>query len=169
MAPAGSLQLAIEQVKFAREYTLDLIRDFGEDEWFRQPHEGVTHLAWQVGHLAMAEYGLTMIRLRGKQPEDEATISAAFFRRFQKGTQPAADPGGYPSPAEIRAVLDRVHRQALTELADYSPQELDVKLPEPHALFDTKLGSVFFCSAHELIHAGQIGLLRRLLGKAPLR
>jgi hypothetical protein len=31
------------------------------------------------------------------------------------------------------------------------------------------MGSVFVCSAHEMLHAGQIGLLRRLLGKPPLR
>ena len=34
---------------------------------------------------------------------------------------------------------------------------------------ETKLGALFFCSVHEMMHAGQIGLLRRLLGKSPLR
>jgi hypothetical protein len=117
----------------------------------------------------MAEYALTMIRVRGKEPADEEIIPADFFRRFQKGTTPGPDARQYPRPEEIRQVLDRVHRQALEELGRYTDDELDVKLPEPHAVFDTKLGSVFFCSAHELIHAGQIGLLRRLLGRGPLR
>jgi hypothetical protein len=57
----------------------------------------------------------------------------------------------------------------LEELAKYSDQDLNVKLPEPHSVFATKLGSVFFCSSHEMLHAGQIGLIRRLLGKSPLR
>jgi hypothetical protein len=117
----------------------------------------------------MAEYGLTMLRLRGKEPADEEIIPSGFFRRFQKGTTPQSDAAGYPSPPEIRDVLGRVHQRALQELAGYTDEQLDVKLPEPHAVFDTKLGSVFFCSAHELIHAGQLGLLRRLLGKKPLR
>ncbi len=169
MPQTDRLQLAIDQIKFARKYTLDLIKDVDDAEWFRQPSEGVTHLAWQVGHLAMAEYGLTMIRLRGKEPEDEQIIPADFVRKFQKGTKPDPDPSNYPPPTEIRQVLDRVHQQALQELPGYSDEALDVKLPEPHAVFDTKLGSVFFCSAHELIHAGQIGLLRRLMGKQPLR
>jgi uncharacterized damage-inducible protein DinB len=117
----------------------------------------------------MAQYGLTMLRLRGKEPEDEEVIPANFVRRFQKGTTPSSDPASYPAPAEIRDVLARVHRRSLEELATYTEEDLDVKLPMPHAVFDTKLGSVYFCAAHEMLHAGQIGLLRRLMGMAPLR
>jgi signal peptidase I len=40
---------------------------------------------------------------------------------------------------------------------------------EPYAAFATKLGALLFCPAHEMLHAGQIGLLRRLLDKPPLR
>lgn len=169
MSETAQLQIARQQIEFARGYTLGLLDDIDDADWFRQPSEGVTHVAWQVGHLAMAEYALTMLRLRGKEPADENMIPGDFFRRFQKGTTPESDAASYPTPPEIRDVLGRVHQRALEELAGYTDAELDVKLPEPHAVFDTKLGSVFFCSAHELIHAGQIGLLRRLLGKKPLR
>jgi hypothetical protein len=117
----------------------------------------------------MAEYGLTMLRLRGKEPEDQKFIDNDFLRRFGKGTEPSPNPGDYPSAAEILAVYHGVHVEALRELALYQDANLEVKLPEPHAVFDTKMGSVYFCSAHEMLHAGQIGLLRRLLGKRPLR
>ena len=163
------LELAADQIQFARRYTLGMLEDIDLPDWFRQPPECPTHVAWQVGHLAMAQYALTMIRVRGKQPEDEQVIAADFFRRFQKGTQPDADPASYPSVPEIRETFARVHQHSLQELETYTDADLNVKLPEPHAVFDTKLGSVFFCSAHELIHAGQIGLLRRMLGKDPLR
>ena len=73
------------------------------------------------------------------------------------------------SPQEIRDCLAAVHQQALIELPKYTDEELEVQLPEPHAAFDTKLGSLFFCHAHEMIHCGQIGMLRRMLGKDPLR
>jgi uncharacterized damage-inducible protein DinB len=169
MPTSHRVELARQQMQFARNYTLGLLKDIDDAQWFLQPGGVVTHVAWQVGHLAMAQYGLTMIRVRGKEPEDEALIPADFVRKFQKGTQPEANPASYPSPAEIRNVLQRVHERACEELTRYTDEQLDVKLPEPHAVFDTKLGSVFFCSAHELIHAGQIALLRRLLGKQPLR
>lgn len=163
------LQIAISQIKFARDYTNQLLQDVADDDWFRMPTEGVTHLAWQVGHLAMAQYALTMLRLRGKEPADAELITNDFLRAFKKGSAPVGNATKYPPIDEIRSVFDRVHERALTELADYDEDQLNEELPEPHALFNTKLGSVFFCSAHEMMHAGQIGLLRRLLGKEPLR
>jgi hypothetical protein len=163
------LEIAIKNIEFARRYTTQLFGDVGPDEWFQQPSGSPTHLAWQMGHLAMAQYGLTMLRIRGKEPSDREFIDNDFLRRFAKGTQPSSDPGAYPPLDEIRQVFQQVHVRALAELANYTDAELDVKLPEPHAVFDTKLGSIFFCSFHETMHAGQIGLQRRLLGKTPLR
>lgn len=163
------LTLAIRQIESARHYTLTLLDGVGNDEWFRQPQEGVTHLAWQMGHLAMAQYMLTMVRMRGKRPEDEELISKAFLRAFLKGTRPEADPARYPPVGEIRRVFDAVHVQALSELPTYGEDELRTSVPEPYMVFDNKLGSLFFCAAHEMLHAGQIGLLRRLLGKEPIR
>ena len=49
-------------------------------EWFRQPTEGVTHIAWQVGHLALAEYWLTLERIRGRRPDDLHLAWAAGAR-----------------------------------------------------------------------------------------
>ena len=163
------IALATKQIEFARTYTLGLLEDVDDDEWFRMPANCPTHIGWQVGHLAMAQYALTMIRVRGKEPEDEQIISKKFFRCFQKGTVPESDASVYPTPADIRQTLTSVHDHALQELTQYSDADLEQKLPEPHAVFDTKLGSVFFCSAHELIHCGQIGLCRRLLEKSPIR
>ena len=39
----------------------------------------------------------------------------------------------------------------------------------PYAVHANKLGCLLFCSHHEMLHAGQLGLLRRLLGKEPIR
>ena len=163
------LDLAVSQIQFARNYSLQLLDDVPESDWFREVDGCPTHLAWQAGHLAMAQYALTMVRIRGKEPEDEELLSKNFFRAFQKGTSPTFSTEAYPSVREIRDTLSRVHEASLQELARQDDVSLDVKLPEPHAVFDTKLGSVFFCSAHEMLHAGQIGLIRRILGRDPIR
>jgi hypothetical protein len=164
------LQLAIEQIAFARRYTLDLVESMGPDDWFRRPPGCVTHLAWQVGHLAMAEYRLALERIRGTHPEDEALISADFLRTFGRDSVPVpvADLARYPTPAEIRTVFDRVHEQTLRELLNVADADLDSPPLKPHRLARTKLWSLLWCAQHEAVHAGQIGLLRRLLGYAPL-
>jgi hypothetical protein len=163
------LDLAVKYLEFARQYSEELLADVQSDEWFRQPPQVTTHLAWQVGHLAMAQYGLTMLRVRGKRPEDRELMSNDFFRRFQKGSQPSADAQDYPPIAEILETFRRVYRQAMIELGALQDADLRDPTPAPYAIEPTKLGSIFFCSAHEMLHSGQIGLIRRLLGKAPLR
>jgi hypothetical protein len=169
MADNTRFEIALKQIGFAREYTLGLIADIEDADWFRQPPGTTTHVAWQVGHLAVAEYGLGLFRIRGRGDGDAELLTSSFRKQFGKGSTPTGDAAKHPSPAEIRQVLDNVHQQVLRELAGRSEAELDVPVDEPHALFDTKLGALFFCSLHEMMHAGQIGLLRRLLGKAPLR
>ena len=169
MTEGARLGVAIDQIEFARAYTNELFQDVIDDEWFQIPEGCVSHLAWQMGHLAMAEYGLTMLRLRGKEPTDSAFITNDFMRAFKKGSTPKADPSLYPSVTDIRGTFDAVHAQALTELAKWSEKDLRDQLPAPYAVESTKLGSVFFCPCHEMLHAGQIGLIRRMLGKEPLR
>ena len=169
MSSDTRLQIARGQIEFARRYTKSLLEDIDDGDWFRQPGGCVTHVAWQVGHLAMAEYGLALFRLRDRRPEDAELMSANFRKQFIKGSTPEADPANNPTPAEIRETLDRVHAQVLTELSGYSDEQLNEPVPEPYAVYGTKLGALFFCAAHEMMHAGQIGLLRRLLGKTPIR
>ncbi len=169
MSDDSPLIIAQQQISFARDYTRQLLEDVAEDEWFAMPAGAVSHLAWQMGHLAMAEYGLTLLRIRGKEPTDAEFISNDFLRRFQKGSTPVADGSTYPSGAEIRLVFDRVHEQAMREMSSYTAEQLAEPLPAPTAVTATKLGSLFFCPLHEMLHAGQIGMLRRMLGKAPLR
>lgn len=168
MHTAERLDIAIKQIQFARGYLESLIADVTDDEWFRMPN-GVTHVGWQVAHLAMAEYGLCLFRIRGRRSEDTGLMSGDFRKKFSKGSVPNPDPAENPSPEEIRAVLARVHQQALTELANCSDAELDAPVDEPRAVFSTKIGALYFCSLHEMMHAGQIGLLRRLLGKNQIR
>ena len=162
------LRLAIEQIAFARGYTVRLLEQTKLEDWFRQPPGGVTHIAWQVGHLAIAEYRLTLMRTRGPRPDDNELVSPQFLGLFGATSVPDADTVKYPSQTAILAVLDRVHEQTLRELPGLTEHELDQPPLQPHPIARTKLWSLLWCAQHEMVHAGQIGLLRRQLGYAPL-
>lgn len=166
---ADRLDLALRQIRFAREYTQQLIDDVRGDEWWEMPAEAPTHLAWQIGHLAMAQYGLALFRQRGRAEVDLELMSSRFRKRFSRGTQPEPDRNRYPDIDEIRSVLERVHQQVLTEAPQFSDLSLDEPIDAPYAAYATKFGALLFCSHHEMLHAGQIGLIRRLLGKEPIR
>lgn len=169
MPEFSSLELATRQLQFAREYTQSLLVDIGPQEWFAMPPGAPTHLAWQVGHLAMAEYGLCLFRQRGRQEIDTELMSSKFRKLFSRGTTPDPDPAAYPSAEEVLATMQRVHQQVLVELPTFTAESLAVEIDMPYAATNTRLGAILFCSHHEMLHAGQIGLLRRLLGKAPVR
>ncbi len=169
MPPQPQLEVARKQIEFARQYTKSLIADVEDALWFTIPAGCVTHVAWQVGHLAIAQYGLCLFRIRGRQSADAELMSSAFRKKYFKGTTPDPDPAKNPEVGEIRQVFDRVYEQAQAEMAGYLEEDLQETIDEPYAAFNTKLGGLLFCSHHEMMHAGQIGLLRRLLGKAPIR
>ena len=166
----ADLDCAIGQIVFARNYTQRLLDQTDLAEWFRQPTEGITHIAWQVGHLAMAEYRLALERIRGRLPGDEQLISDEFLALFGRDSTPEipADSSRYPSAEQIRVVFDHVHEQTMRELPETDPATLSEPPTKPHLLAHTKLASLLWCAQHEMVHAGQIGLLRRLLGHKPL-
>jgi hypothetical protein len=85
------LQLAIQQIVFARNYTLALLDQTKTDDWFRMPPGGVTHVAWQVGHIAFSEYRLALWRIRGPQPQDDALFSPEFKHQFGADSVPKAN------------------------------------------------------------------------------
>jgi hypothetical protein len=161
--------MAIDRVHFARRYTSQFLQGLSAEEWFWCPREFATHIAWQVGHLAVAQYNLCLRRVRGRTVDDESLISDQFVESFKFGSQPDAAPANNPPLAEIRRVFDAVYERAISELATFSDGELDVPVEPPHPVFKTKLEAVEYCPFHEFVHAGQIALLRRMMGKSPIR
>jgi len=162
-------QLALKQIEFARSYTLTLLADIGPEEWFTMPAGCGTHVAWQVGHLAMAEYGLCLFRQRGRAEVDSSLMTSSFRKAFSRGSTPEPDPAKNPTPAEIRDIFEKVHAQVLLEVPRLTAETLAEPVDMPYAAYPTKLGALLFCSHHEMLHAGQLGMLRRLLGKQPVR
>ena len=163
------LEAAVDRIELARRRVKEFTDDLTLDQWFWHPAEFTTHVAWQIGHLAVSQYNLCLRRLRGRTKADEALIPDAFIEHFKLGSQPLAGAENYPPIAEIKRVFDAVHAQTLKELTALSDEDLDVPVEQPHPVFKTKLGAVDYASSHELVHNGQIGLLRRLMGKPALR
>ena len=165
-----SLEIAIRQIQFARTYSKSLLADIQDSDWFAMPAGMPTHLAWQVGHIAMAQYGLCLFRIRGRQEIDTELMSSSFRKLFSKGSTPDADASKYPPPAEIRGTFDRVYEQVMRELPEVNEASLTDAVDMPFVEgYPNKLGAILLSSHHEFLHAGQIGLIRRLLGKPPVR
>ena len=143
------LTLALDQFQLVRDYTNNLLKHVPESEWYRIPAGGVTHVAWQVGHITMAQYRLALERLRGRTREDEALISDDFLRRFGRESVPETNPANALPPADIRAVFDAVCRKALGDLSVFPEADLDSPVLKPHPLVKTKIWSLLYCAARD--------------------
>ena len=169
MAISERLEIAKRQIESAREYSLVMLDGLTEDEWYQIPQAAPSHIAWQVGHLAMAQYGLTLFRQRGRAEGDTKLMSGKFRKKFMKGTTPETVRENLPNRDDILAALHRVNDQMLVEIDGFDGPGLDEPAEMPHAGYATKYGALLFAAHHEMLHAGQIGLIRRLLGKHPIR
>jgi len=164
------LEQALIQLHLARTYTLGVLSDIPEKNWYWMPTPGVTHIAWQVGHLAGAQYHLALARIRGNQPEDQSLFPVTnFVELFGRTSTPLADQSKYPTPAELLATLEKITAQTKIELPKLTDEQLDepTVAGKPHPVVTTRLSSLLWCAHHEFLHTGQIGLLRRMLGANP--
>ncbi len=161
-------QSVIQQLEFARRYTLELIESVPGELWLSIPPGGHTHMTWQVGHLAVAEYGLLLFRLRGRGENDKELVPSVFRKQYSRGSQPSLDTNQMGRDAMLERFA-KIHAEGLSELRSVPLAKLNEPCEMPYAGPATILGSVMFAPMHEMIHAGQIGMLRRSLGLQPVR
>lgn len=160
---------ALVQIRFARQYTRSLLDATPQDRWFEIPSGLPSNLAWQVGHLCVAQYGLLLFRLRGRAEEDLELVPSRFRKAYGKGSTPGEDPAKQPDPETLLARFDRILELGLETAGGLPSNELLDPMDLPYAGYPNKLGTILFCPLHEHIHAGQIGTIRRALGLDPVR
>lgn len=160
---------AIEQVAWGRQYTQQLIDSIAHDLWYVRPAGMATHVAWQVGHLAVSQYGLMLFRQRGRMPGDLELLPSWLRKQFGRGTTPSLDAERMPPPDKLLEHMAKIHQQAMLEAGALTAAQLAEPTEMPYTAYPVKLGALLFCPLHEAIHAGQIGLLRRAHGLQPLR
>ena len=164
----------IYQIERTRVLTLQLVERIPHDTWFTMPMD-ISHIAWNVGHIATAENFLGMVFVRGIREDDSRLIPENYVELFGYNSVPQSDPDLYPTPQELLDTLDAVHQQLLHDVRAMPVSELD----EPclflegefdhHPLFQHKGGSLEWIAYHEHMHMGTIGLLRRELGAEPIQ
>ena len=162
-------ELVLEQIKWTRQYTLQLVDSVPYERWFERPAGSSSNVAWQVGHLAVSQYGLMLFRQRGRAPGDLELMPGWLRKQFGRGSDPQAITSEVASPEELLHRLETIHRQAMDEAQRLTAECLAEPTEMPFAGYPIKLGALMFCPIHEGLHAGQLGVLRRCLGMEPLR
>ncbi len=77
----------VAQMRWMRQYGLQLIESVPHELWYKIAPGTSTHLAWQVGHMAVAQYGLMLFRQRGRVESDMELMPGWLRKNFGRGSQ----------------------------------------------------------------------------------
>jgi hypothetical protein len=149
---------------------LRLVADLDGDDWGFQPAQGLAHPLWICGHLACAQTLLIHVRSMGRP----SLVDEAFSKHFPIGG-PIKSTRGYewPTVETVLSTMERVHVQTCRDVSELDERFLAEAAfgaeGKPHPHYRDKAGAIAHANRHEAFHAGQIAMIRRLLGKSFLR
>lgn len=138
------------------------LSDLTDEELLMRPVFGANHAAWQLGHLICSE--LAMISSADSSvklilPEDFASVHS-------KESSGSNQPKDFHPKNVYLSLLRELRGLTLLTLSKLSESDLDLDGPGDMRAYAPTVGSLFVMIAtHELMHSGQLAVLRRLLNK----
>ena len=117
---------------------------------------------WIVGHLVLTEQRFHTV-FGAKSPALPAGFDATYARDDVATRRP-----DYGDTSGLLALFDEQRNVTIERVCELAPEELMVPLLKPHPRFSTLGEAAVFCSVHVMLHAGQMSMIRRMLGKPPL-
>jgi DinB family protein len=129
----------------------------------RIPPGARNHLLWHAGHVTLTSNALFLASTGNPRPLPDAWRSA-----FGRGSEAVSDAAGYPAIEEIRARLEADVAAAIDVVRRIDASGWE-RTPEPPVdrFFPTVERAVRHGLLHAAYHAGEMSVLRRLLGLSP--
>lgn len=138
------------------------LSDLSDEELLVRPVPAAHHAAWQLGHLILSEYQMA----RGIAPDVHIDISSDFVTKHDKDAAARNDASSFCSKDVYCTLMSRVREATVAALSGCSEDDLARPGPEAMRSYAPTCAAVFLAIAnHEMMHAGQIAVLRRALGK----
>ena len=150
-------------LKFSGNLLGMFTNDLSRQEMHHRTVPTANPAGWILGHLILTDRSL--IKLLGGEPP--ALPSEDFETRFGRGENaPAANDFG---DVESLPALFKAHRDALVAAVEAADDSVfDRPLEKPSRIASTVGEMLAFVPIHVAMHAGQITLIRRSLGRPPL-
>lgn len=144
---------------FHRRFLDTLVEGFTPEDWAARPGpEGGNTAHWILGHLVLSRRYLAR-KLGGDVPKDD------WEDTFHMGSRPDATES-YPEPPALLADFAARGREIAAALEELSPKQAAAEWGSSFPDGGQTVGEgAWFLHFHEVYHLGQLGLLRRLLGK----
>src|SRR5215212_6992023 len=139
------------------------VADLTPQGYLHRPCSGANCVAWTIGHLILSERRA----LAALGESDLPAMPDGFERRFSRDEGcPQADQFG---EVTVLLPLFNQHRERLIDAVKRAaPEQLSKPLDKPHPMFATPGELALFMASHSAMHAGQVTIIRRSLGRPPL-
>jgi uncharacterized damage-inducible protein DinB len=145
------------QVALTAEVADASLADVTHAESLRTPIPGVNGMNWILGHLVQVNAGVLELLQRPGDPP------SADLARYAADTPPIQDDSDAWDLTELRDAFRKQTALLDQALADATPERLAAPPPSP---FEGELRDfLHFITFHQGYHVGQLGLLRRALGR----
>jgi uncharacterized damage-inducible protein DinB len=157
----NACQLAEHSLKFTQMVINGSLGDLSDADLLIRPVEGANHIAWQIGHLVVAEQ-----RLAGQLPGVKLPELPPGFAE-KHANKPAAQgaANGFSTKAQFLELFNKTREATLAAVTKLTDADLDKPATTPAPGIDT-LGRVLnLIAVHSIMHGGQFSVVRRKLGK----
>src|SRR5262249_26135757 len=156
---------AIPINQFLMNYCQRLLAEVADERFAEQPHPGVNHPAWILGHLALTADGtLARFGVAKSLPAEWATLFAA-------GSKPTPVRTDYPTKDALLQVVEERYGQLRQTAANAGAELLSQPTANPRAkdiLPTLREMTAFILAGHLGVHLGQLSTWRRLIGLPPM-
>lgn len=160
---ATANDILVHSLETSQKLLNNYLADLTPQEYLHRTSPQANCAAWIVGHLIVSEHGA----LKAMGVENVPDLPAGFAQRFaREGDAPRASDFG-----DVRGLLplfNRLRQRMIDHARSLAEAEINKPLEKPHRLFATAGQRINFMAIHTTMHAGQITLIRRSLGKPPL-
>ena len=147
-------------MELSRSVLIQYLADLSDEDLMIRPVPGANHIAWQLGHLIICENGLAEIGY------PMPALPEGFAESYAKETAGCDDPAKFHTKPQYLELLEQQRAAAMAHLEALPDAELDKPGPEEARAYAPTVAAIFnSLGLHDMMHAPQITVLRRKLGR----
>ena len=158
-----------DQMIESRNFINRLISEIPQDLWYIIPDNTDSNLAWQIGHIMMAQNFHAITVITGRNEKVNELIPVVQYNKIFNGMgtlHRSVEKDLIPT-VQLKEQFDTVHKICIDNLDDLSDDILDNKLepiPFKHPVANVKYEALSWCFKHEMWHAAEMEAIKRDLG-----
>lgn len=142
----------------------NVLEGISDNQGSERLNDQVNHLQWIAGHLTNSRYNFApMLGVNSKFPYVDLYTDAT---KPPPNNKPLDTSAKYPSLTEIKKYWNDLAAPFIASVSNMSDEQLSSPIPFAVPIGgNSVLDLIAFLASHESYHIGQMGILRKYLGK----